>query len=329
VKTAFSGSGSHAAPVLRGPTKPVDPIVAATIFVFGLLFGSFLNVCIYRMPLELSVVWPGSACPQCKKPIAFYDNVPVLSWLVLGGRCRNCKAKISPRYVLIELLTAFLFVGCYAHFGFTLATVKFCVFGFLLLGLIFTDAETKLLPDKLTLPGLALGVGFSLLVPVHDVASQFLPGIVNMSFSAEIALRLFSLLDSLLGAVVGASFIYGAGAAYLRWRGVEGMGFGDVKLMAMVGAFLGVKLTILTIFAASLAGSLFGLATVLMVWMKRTRRFMRRLTSLQAARKRGWQSAQMVYRYYQMPFGVFLGSMALLALFFGNRFLTWYGRLWW
>lgn len=307
----------------------MDLIVAATIFLFGLLFGSFLNVCIYRMPLGLSVVWPGSACPKCKKPIAFYDNVPVLSWVLLGGRCRNCKTRISARYAVIELLTAFLFVGCYAHFGLSLATVKFCVFGFLLLGLIFTDAETKLLPDKLTLPGLALGVAFSVLVPVHDVASQFLPGIVNVSFSGELASRLFSLADSLLGAAVGASFIYGAGAAYLRWRGVEGMGFGDVKLMAMVGAFLGVKLTIFTIFAASLAGSLFGLATVMMVWMKRTRRFMRRLASLQAARKRGWQSAQMVYRYYQMPFGVFLGSMALLALFFGNRFLIWYGRLWW
>jgi leader peptidase (prepilin peptidase)/N-methyltransferase len=161
------------------------------------------------------------------------------------------------------------------------------------------------------------------------MASQFLPGIVNLPFSAELSTRLFSLLDSLLGAALGASFIYGAGAAYLRWRGTEGMGFGDVKLMAMVGAFLGIKLTIFTIFAASLAGSLFGLSTVLVVWMKRTRRFMRRRLSLQASRLRGWQSAQMVYRHYQMPFGVFLGSMALLALFLGNRFLSWYGRLWW
>jgi leader peptidase (prepilin peptidase) / N-methyltransferase len=206
--------------------------------------------------------------------------------------------------------------------------MKYCVFGFLLLGLIFTDAETKLLPNQLTLPGLALGVVFSLLVPVHDVASQFLPGVVNLPFSGEIVGRLFSLLDSLLGAAVGASFLYGAGAAYLRWRGTEGMGFGDVKLMAMVGSFLGIKLTILTIFAASLAGSLFGLATVLVVWIKRRHRFMRRLANARAARRRGWQSAQVVYRYYQMPFGVFLGSMALLALFCGNRFLSWYGRFW-
>ena len=222
-----------------------------------------------------------------------------------------------------------LFLGCYAYFGLTLATLKYCVFGFLLLGLIFTDAETKLLPDKLTLPGLVLGLVFSLLVPVNDLASQLLPGMLNLPFSAEVAGHVLSLFDSLLGAALGASFIYGAGAVYLRWRGMEGMGFGDVKLMAMIGAFLGMKLTIFTIFTASLVGSLFGLATVGMVWIKRTHRFRRRLANLQAARRRGWQSAQMVYRHYQMPFGVFLGSMALLALFVGNQFLRWYGRLWW
>jgi leader peptidase (prepilin peptidase)/N-methyltransferase len=307
----------------------VDPVYASTIAFLGLCFGSFLNVCIYRLPLGLSVSTPRSACPGCKRPIAFYDNVPILSWLLLRGRCRNCKNKISPRYMVIEGLMGALFLACYAYFGLTLASLKFCAFGFLLLGLIFTDAETKLLPDKLTLPGLALGLIFSLLVPVHDLASQFLPGALNFPFSADLATRLFSLLDSLLGAAVGASFIYGAGAMYLRWRGTEGMGFGDVKLMAMVGAFLGIKLTIFTIFTASLAGSLFGLAAVLTVWLKRTRRFTRRFATLQAARRRGWQSAQLMYRYYQMPFGVFLGSMALVALFAGNQFLRWYGRFWW
>ena len=317
---AFSGSATK---------ESVDPYYASAIFLLGLAFGSFLNVCIYRLPLGLSVVTPRSACPSCKRPIAFYDNLPVLSWLLLGGRCRRCKTAISPRYLWIEVLTGGLFLGCYAYGGLTVATLKYCVFGFLLLGLIFTDAETKLLPDKLTLPGLVLGVGFSLLVPVRDFASQFLPGMVTLPFRADLAAHLLSLLDSLLGAALGASFIYGAGAIYLRWRGAEGMGFGDVKLMAMVGAFLGIKLTIFTIFTASLAGSLFGLTTVLVVWIKRTHRFMRRLANLRAARRRGWQSAQMVYRHYQMPFGVFLGSMALLALFAGNQFLKWYGRLWW
>ena len=307
----------------------MDPFTAAAIFILGLAFGSFLNVCIYRLPLGLSVVTPRSACPGCKRPIAFYDNLPVVSWLLLRGRCRNCHSKISPRYLIIELLTGALFLGCYGYFGLSLATLKYCVLGFLLLGLIFTDAETKLLPDKLTLPGLVLGLLFSLFVPVNDMASQLLPGVVNLSVGPDLAARLFSLLDSVLGAALGASFIYGAGAVYLRWRGAEGMGFGDVKLMAMVGAFLGIKLTIFTIFAASLTGSAFGLTTVLVVWIKRTNRFRRRLASMQAARQRGWQSAQMVYRHYQMPFGVFLGSMALLALFAGNQFLRWYGRLWW
>ena len=306
----------------------VDPVFAATIFVTGLAFGSFLNVCIYRLPLGMSVVAPRSACPRCKRGIALYDNLPILSWLILRGRCRQCKARISPRYAIVELLTGLLFLACYAYFGLTLSALKYCVLSFLLLGLIFTDAETKLLPDKMTLPGLALGAIFSLIVPVHDLASQFLPGAVSLPFSSEVSARILSLFDSLLGAAVGASFIYGVGAIYLRWRGMEGIGFGDVKLMAMVGAFLGMKLTIFTIFTGSLAGSLFGLTTIFAVWLKRTHRFMQRLADAQAARRRGWQSAQMVYRYYQMPFGVFLGSMALFSFFFGNQFLRWYGRLW-
>jgi leader peptidase (prepilin peptidase)/N-methyltransferase len=306
----------------------LDPVIAAAIFVLGLAFGSFLNVCIYRLPLGISVVTPRSACPKCKQGIALYDNMPVLSWLILRGRCRHCKASISPRYLMIEFLTGSLFLACYWYFGLTLSTLKYCTFGFLLLGLIFTDAETKLLPDKLTLPGLALGVVFSLFVPVNDLVSQFLPGMINFPFSTDISGRTFSLLDSLMGAVIGASFIYGAGAIYLRWRGTEGMGFGDVKLMAMVGAFLGIKLTVFTIFTASLAGSLFGLWTVFVVWLKRTHRFAKRLADRKAARRRAWQSAQVVYRSYQMPFGVFLGSMALVAFFIGDKFLHWYGRFW-
>ncbi len=306
----------------------MDPIFAAAIFLLGLAFGSFLNVCIYRLPLGLSVVKPRSLCPRCQRPIAFFDNIPLLSWLILGGRCRQCKRAISVRYLFIELLTGGVFLACYWHFGLTLATLKYCVFGFLLLGLIFTDAETKLLPDKLTLPGLVLGLLFSLFVPVNDLASQFLPGAVNLPFGSDLVAPLMSALDALLGAAVGAGFIYGAGAIYLRWRGIEGMGFGDVKLMAMVGAFVGIKLTVFTIFTASLVGSLFGVGTVILVWVKRTHRFMRSLANAQAARRRGWQSAQTVYRFYQMPFGVFLGSMALVAFFFGNKFLHWYGGLW-
>jgi leader peptidase (prepilin peptidase)/N-methyltransferase len=306
----------------------VDPALALAIFALGLAFGSFLNVCIYRLPRDLSVVRPGSACPACHQAIPFYDNIPVLSWLVLGGRCRHCKTRITPRYLVVELLTGALFLACYAHFGLTLATLKCCSFGFLLLGLIFTDAETQLLPDKMTLPGLVLGLLFSLVVPVNDLASQLLPGLISLPVSSDVSAHLLSLVDALLGTVVGASFVYGAGAIYLRARGVEGMGFGDVKLMAMIGAFLGFKLTIFTLFAASIAGSIVGISTVFVVWVKRTRRGMtRRHETACEARRRAWGSAAIALRRHQMPFGVFLGSMAMLAFFFGNRFLHWYWGL--
>src|SRR6202030_3979727 len=246
-----------------GVSLTVELIFQAAIFALGLCCGSFLNVCIYRLPLGKSVVARRSACPHCVDMIPLYHNLPVLSWLILRGKCRSCKQPISPRYLVVEVLTGLLFLGCYSHFGLTLAALKCVVLGYLLLGLIFTDAETKLLPDAMTLPGLALGIAFSLVVPVNDLASRIMPGLVSPALRGEISWRMWSLTDSLLGAAVGASFLYGAAAIYLRARGVEGMGFGDVKLMALIGAFLGTKLTVLTIFAASLAGSLFGLSTVL------------------------------------------------------------------
>jgi len=306
----------------------VDPALATAIFVTGLAFGSFLNVCVHRLPRGVSVIHPRSACPRCGSRIAFYDNLPVISWLLLMGRCRHCKARIAFRYVLVELLTGCVFLACYAFFGWSLATLKFCAFGFLIVGLVFTDAETHLLPDAMTLPGLALGLVLSLFVPVNDLASQLLPGMVAMPVNSELSGRLLSFGDSLLGAAVGAAFIYGAGAIYLRARGVEGMGFGDVKLMAMIGAFLGMKLTILTIFAASIAGSLFGLWTVLVVWIKRTRRrIARHHESPREARQHAWDSARIALRRHQMPFGVFLGGMAMIAAFYGDRLLHWYWGL--
>jgi len=333
--------------------QPVDiePILAPAIFALGLCFGSFLNVCIYRLPRALSVVAPRSACPHCGDLIPLHHNVPVLSWLILRGKCRACKQPISPRYLVIELLTGVLFLGCYIHFGLTLATLKCIVLGYLVLGLIFTDAETKLLPDAMTLPGLALGILFSLVVPVNDLASHIIPGMVSPALRGEISWRFWSLSDSLLGAAVGASFLYGAAAIYLRARGVEGMGFGDVKLMAMIGAFLGTKLTVLTIFAASLAGSLFGVSTVLAVWIKRLRRIQAHAASHPSPTvpalappdssiipdaapiavrltpsRRAWQSARLALRFYEMPFGVFLGGMALFSFAFGHRLLHWYWR---
>ena len=304
----------------------METFIASAMFVYGLCFGSFLNVCIYRLPRGKSVVSPRSACPHCGDMIPLYHNLPVLSWLILRGKCRACKEPISPRYLVIELLTGLLFLGCFLHFGLTFAMAKCVVLGYLLLGLIFTDAETKLLPDAMTLPGIALGILFSLLVPVNDLASRIIPGLVSPTMRGEISWRIWSLSDSLLGAVIGASFLYGVAAIYLRARGVEGMGFGDVKLMAMIGAFLGTKLTVLTIFTSSLAGSLFGLSTVLSVWMKRVHRIEARGIAPALARRRAWISARLALRYYEMPFGVFLGAMALVSFLFGNQLLHWYWR---
>jgi len=177
--------------------ETVDPALALAIFALGLAFGSFLNVCIYRLPRDLSVIHPGSACPRCERPIHFYDNVPILSWLILRGRCRQCKASISLRYLVVELLTGVLFLACYFYFGFTLATLKYCTFGFLLLGLIFTDAETQLLPDKLTLPGLVLGLLFSLVVPVNDLLSRMLFGVIYQP-AASTSNPWLSLLQALM-----------------------------------------------------------------------------------------------------------------------------------
>jgi len=180
----------------------------------------------------------------------------------------------------------------------------------------------------LTLPGFVVGVVFSWFVPVDQLLADLVPVFFRAPSMHGWSWRLLSVTDSLFGAAVGAAFIFGVGFIYLHARGVEGMGFGDVKLMALVGAFLGVKLTVFTIFAASLLGTVFGVSMILAVWISRTKRRMaRHRESSELARRRAWQSAKMVYRYYQMPFGVFLGSMALFALFFGKRVLGWYWRL--
>ncbi len=302
----------------------LNRVAGAFAFILGLVFGSFLNVCIYRLPRGLSVVKPRSACPHCGQPIAAYDNIPLLSWLLLGGRCRHCRARITPRYLFVELAVGLLFLGCYAVFGLSLATIKSCSFCFLALGLIATDAETHLLPDKLTLPGLALGLFWSLLVPVPGFLGSWFNGQASPFFGIA---RLVSLGDAMVGAAVGAGFIYASGALYLRWRGVEGMGFGDVKFMGMVGAFLGPALALFTLITASVGGGLYGFSVVLNVFRKRWQRYRRsspRQAQPASPGSRAWQSAALALRYHEMPFGVFLGAMALFAFFFGNRLLEWY-----
>jgi leader peptidase (prepilin peptidase)/N-methyltransferase len=325
-----------------------DPILGLLFALFGLAFGSFLNVCIYRLPrriilldeveglqrqdkataelhekraeLKRLAMWgTRSQCPDCQQTIAWYDNLPVLSWLLLAGRCRKCRQPISPRYVIVELLTAGLFVLSYTYFGVTISAVKFCALSFFAVGLVFTDAQWKLLPDALTWPGLALGIGFSLLTPVNDLGSSLFP--VMRSMAGE-NWRLASLLQSVAGAIIGAAFIYGAGMLYLRTRpdlqqrGKQAMGMGDVKLMAMIGAYLGASLTIFTLFAASIAGAVFGVAVVLAVWIKRLR--------ANREPQRAWRSAVVAFRFFQIPFGVFLASMAVVAGFLGNDVIRWY-----
>jgi leader peptidase (prepilin peptidase)/N-methyltransferase len=284
------------------------------------------------MPRELSVVTPRSACPACNQPIAAYDNIPVLSWLLLGGRCRHCRAAISPRYAAVELLTGIFFSLSYyvaAHgspepgeaindCALCLA-VKYSVFCFLLLGLVFTDAETKLLPDLLTKPGIVLGLLFSLFVSL----AKEMPG--SLPFLSSLNWRILSLVNSIAGALFGSAFLLGIALLYQAVRGVEGMGRGDVKLMGLIGAFLGMRLTLLVLVLGTLVGSIFGVLVIVIVWRKRlARRRSRRSEPAGVARARAWQSAKLIYRNFEIPFGVFLGSAALVAVFWGNRLMNWY-----
>ena len=345
----------------------MDALIATTFFLLGLALGSFMNVCIYRMPqrilvrddLEelqsqaelnasdeltrriedlrqrersLSVAAGRSNCPSCGGKIAWFDNIPLVSWLVLLGRCRHCRAPISPRYAVVEVLTGVLFLACYEQFGMTLAAAKYCALSVLLLGLIFTDAEHQLLPDALTIPGLVIGLVSSYFVPIRDLfLGMFLymlpmagDRLARASTTAQAGWP--SVGQSAIGALVGAGFIYGAGAMYRAMRHRAGMGFGDVMMMAMDGSFLGVALTMLTVFTASFVGSAFGLGTMLVVWLRRTRRRIARTgEAVPMARRRAWRSAMAVYGHFLIPFGVFLGAMALFAVFWGNALLRW----WW
>ncbi|MBC8166931.1 MAG: prepilin peptidase [Bryobacteraceae bacterium] len=224
--------------------------------LFGLLTGSFLNVCIYRLPRDLSVVHPRSHCPGCENMIAWYDNIPLLSWIVLKGRCRHCGAGISLRYPAVELVTGLLFAAGFLVFGPGLPAVKFCLFAAIQTALVITDLEQRILPDELTKGGIAAGIVLAAFVPPPPgLAALLLPDTVNS--------RLAGVIESASSAALLAFVLWGIGALYLRLRGREGLGFGDVKMVACIAAFLGLSPSLLALAAGSLLGSVAGIAWIL------------------------------------------------------------------
>jgi leader peptidase (prepilin peptidase)/N-methyltransferase len=268
----------------------IEALLAA---LFGLLIGSFLNVCIYRMPRDLSVVAPRSFCPHCNQPIAWFDNIPIVSYAVLAGHCRRCGHRISARYPVVELLTAALFFCSFWFLGPTLAAVKYCVFSAIMIALIFSDLEEHILPDEFTLGGTVVGVIFAAIVPMSG-------GIVFLLFMSAKNQWLVSVGDSLLAAAVYSGALWVFRALYEKLRHREGMGLGDVKMAAMIGAFLGMQSALLAFMVGSLLGAIVGLCYI---WF----------TGKDAST-------------YELPFGSFLGVAALGVGFF-EVIYNWYSRL--
>jgi leader peptidase (prepilin peptidase)/N-methyltransferase len=269
--------------------------------LFGLIIGSFLNVCIYRIPLGKSIVFPGSSCTHCASPIRFYDNIPVLSFLLLRGKCRSCGNPISFQYPLVELLTALAFYFCARVWQFASPTFVNTLFLSIIIILVFTDYNHRILPNKLTLPGIVVGI---LLSPfqAHGVYTDVfsLPLRVNSLLGLGDIPSLLPWTGSLLGVIVGGGPLFLVALAYETIRRRQGLGMGDIKMMAMVGAFTGWQLALLTIFAGSLMGTIVGVF-------------------LMISRKMNMQG--------KLPFGVFLGAGSALSLFYGQAFLHWYLRI--
>ena len=271
--------------------------MAVLVFLFGLVIGSFLNVCILRIPRRESVVLPASHCPACDAAIKPYDNIPVLSWLLLGGRCRKCKARISLLYPVVELLTGLLFLACYFAFGLSVQALKWAVFAALIVILTVTDFRERILPDKINFTGLGLGLLLSLFTSPVDGTASWLS---NRLFAFPPPEPVVSLVDALIGAGGAAGLLWLIAEGYYRARGREGMGLGDVKMMAMAGAFFGLQGALLTVLLGSLIGSFIGVAVVGLL-------------------RKG--------RDFELPFGTFLGAGAMLVVFWGSQTLAWYRSL--
>lgn len=257
-------------------------------FLFGLVFGSFLNVCITRLPLGESIVRPRSHCRDCDHQLAWWENLPVISWVLLRGRCAGCKAPIAWRYPLVELSLALLWAASVEHFGLSLEALYSAVFCFMLLGLFCTDAETMLLPDWLTFPGILLGL-------------------VLRTAAANPHEREHALLTGVAGAVLGALTLLAIYGIYYLLRRRAGLGWGDIKLVAMLGAFLGPMEVALTFaFGTVLA------AAAALVWLSR-----RKPESEEGSEESGWLS-------HALPFGSFLCLAGIYALFWGPATMNWY-----
>jgi leader peptidase (prepilin peptidase) / N-methyltransferase len=247
-------------------------VIGLFVVVFGACVGSFLNVCIYRLPRRESLLWPASRCTSCGRPLSWYENFPILGWMVLAGHCRTCRAPVSWMYPVVETITALTFLSGYLLYGLTpLAAVR-VLFACALIVLFVTDLQHKILPNVITLPGIAVGFACSLFLP---------PG----------------WRDSLIGIVVGGGVLFAIAETYYRVRGEEGLGMGDVKLLGMIGAFLGWKLVLLTLVLASFTGSLFGVTLI--------------------AFGRGNMK-------FALPFGTFLAVGALVAAIWGTPIVDWY-----
>jgi leader peptidase (prepilin peptidase) / N-methyltransferase len=255
------------------------------VFIFGSVVGSFLNVCIHRMPLSESIVWPRSHCPRCQKRISGYDNIPFLSYLILGGKCRHCKQKISLQYPLVELLTALTFVAFYIHFGLSYNFIVFTLFACGLIIATFVDIKHRIIPDEISVGGVILG---------------FILSTVKGFNLHPLALNPKPMLNSLLGIIVGGGIIYLTGFIFdlvyfkLLKKGpiqgeTESMGGGDIKLLAAIGAFLGWKMALLTFFLAPFFGAIAGLINLI------------------------------TKKDHTIPYGPFLSMAALISLFWADK----------
>ena len=251
----------------------METTTLAFVFVLGAIIGSFLNVCIARLPDGRSVVRPPSHCPRCQTYLAWYENIPVLSYLALAGRCRSCRVHISPVYPAVEVLTGALAVALFMRLGPTLAFAGYFAFAAALVVITFIDLDHQIIPDVISLPGIVVGLAFSLVSP------------------------LVTPLDAAIGVLVGGGTLLLVAWLYKAWRGQEGMGGGDIKLLAMIGAFLGWQSIFVTLFVGSVIGSIIGVVLML------------------------YEGAD---TKLAIPFGPFLAGGALVYLFWGDRILAYY-----